>query len=129
MTSDPHERDAVGRKVPEWRGSTPDAKIPDVVKARIFRCYDGRCYRTGIKLRPGEYDFDHIKPLADGGEHSESNLAPIWRPEHRLKTAAENSDRKKADRIFRKNKGLWPKSKRPLKGRGFSPSRKEMKNG
>lgn len=115
-----------GRSIPEWRGATPDAKIPDHVKARIFQRYDGRCYRTGMKLKPGEYDFDHIKPLADGGDHAEFNLAPMWRPAHREKTAAENSDRKKADRIFRKNNGLWPKSKRPLRGRPFPSSREDI---
>ena len=113
----------MSRSVPEWIGAHDDAPIPKSVKARIFRRYDGRCYVTGVKLQPGDFDFDHIKPLSMGGKHVESNLAPIWRKAHREKTAAEAPLRAKADRIYAKNNGLWPQPARKLQGRGFPPSR------
>lgn len=113
----------LGRTVSEWKGKTPDSAIPNAVKARIWRRQDGKCAISGVKVPTGEGDFDHIKPLSMGGEHSESNLQLVWRPIHREKTAQEAAGRSKADRIFLKNNGLWPKSKRPLRSRGFDSSR------
>lgn len=112
------------RSVPEWQGSSPDAAIPKTVKARIWRAQEGRCAISGVKVPTGEGDYDHIRALADGGEHREGNLQLVWRPVHREKTAAEAGPRAKADRIFAKHNGLWPKSKRPLQSRGFDRSRK-----
>lgn len=112
-----------GRLVPEWIADHPDQRIPERVKDRIFLRYNGRCYLTNRKLFKGEYDFDHIKRLADGGQHRESNLAPVWKPKHREKTGEENSAASKADRIRRKANGTWPATEHPLRSRGFSPSR------
>ena len=120
-----------GRKVPEWIGRHADQKVPGPILDRIFLRFKGRCYVSGRKLFKGEYDFDHVKRLADGGEHRESNLAPIWKPKHIEKTAAENAAAAKADRIRRKHNGTWPKSKAPIRSRGFDetrPARKEARN-
>lgn len=62
---------------------------------------------------------DHIKPLKDGGLNVESNLQIVLAEPHRKKTVAENKARAKERRIRLKHAGLWPKSSRPLKGRGF----------
>lgn len=113
------------RAVPEWIADHPDQTIPKLVKLRIFDRCDGRCGITGKKLRPGEFDYDHIKRLRDGGEHRESNLHVVWRPKHREKTARENSDGATADRIRAKHLGLeqpkrsfWnPTRKRTVDGR------------
>lgn len=112
-----------GRQVKEWIGKHPDAKVPDWVRDRVFLRFGGRCAVTGIKLRAGDYDLDHIKALADGGEHRESNLRPVFRLAHREKTGEENAARDKADRIGRKHRGTWPKSKSPLRSRGFRKTR------
>jgi 5-methylcytosine-specific restriction endonuclease McrA len=114
-----------GRTVTEWVGSSPDAAIPKTVKARIWRRQEGKCAISGVKVPTGEGDFDHIKPLSMGGQHAEANLQLVWRPVHREKTAEEATGRAKADRIFLKANGLWPKSKRPLQSRGFDRSRPE----
>ena len=108
-----------GRSVAEWVATHPDQAIPKTVKARIFRRYEGRC-------APGTFDFDHEKPLSMGGVHSEMNLRPVLRTVHRQKTAEEAGPRAKADRTYLKHNGLWPKSKRPLQGRGF-PKRGEAR--
>ncbi len=113
-----------GRTVSEWIASHPDQPIPARVKARIHLRCQGRCAITGVKLGPGvPFDFDHIKPLSMGGEHRESNLQTVLREAHRQKTAEEAPARAKADRIRAKHLGLFPKSKRPLKSKGFEKSR------
>ena len=114
-----------GRAVPEWIGATPDSAIPTRVRIRLFERCGGVCALTGRKLGPGEWDVDHIKPLADGGEHREGNLQIVWRPKHREKTAVENSNRAKADRIWAKHNGVFPKSKCKIRSRGFPKSRRE----
>jgi 5-methylcytosine-specific restriction protein A len=117
------------RKVPEWVGKTPDTPVPTAVKLRVFARYDGRCYLTGQKINAGdEWDTEHVKPLRSAlpGEphlNRESNLAPALKAAHAEKTAAENSAGAKADRIRAKHLGIWPRSKTPLKGRGFSTGR------
>lgn len=114
----------MARSVPEWIADHDDQAIPARVKARILLRYNGRCALTGIKLMPGDIDFDHIKSLRNGGAHRESNLQPVYRPAHREKTAQENSEGAKADRIFAKHHGLWRKSKNPIRSKGFSNSRR-----
>jgi 5-methylcytosine-specific restriction endonuclease McrA len=113
------------RTVPEWSSDNPDAAIPKAVKARVWLRCEGKCALSGRKLGPGDaVDFDHITPLSMGGRHAEGNLQLVCRDAHREKTAEEAAPRAKADRIFAKHNGLWPKSKRPLQGRGF-PKRGE----
>jgi len=113
-----------GRSVPEWIGKTPDSKVPDAIRDRVFVRAGGRCYLSGRKIMPGDkWELEHVKPLSMGGEHRESNLRPALVAAHREKTKAEAADRAKADRIRRKHLGTWPKSKAPIKSRGFSPTR------
>lgn len=112
------------RSVPEWIGASDDATIPKRVKLRVFERCGGRCGLSGLKINVGdEYDFDHIKALWRGGEHRESNLHPVLRDKHRAKSAAEQSDQAKCDRVRAKHLGLWPKSRAPLRSRGFAKTR------
>lgn len=113
------------RSVEEWIGKDDDAVPPRSVRARVFRAYEGRCYLTGRKIGAGEtWDLEHIKPLsmARPGEklNRESNLAPALQAAHREKTAREATDRAKADRMHAKHHGYFPKTKFPLKSRGFT---------
>lgn len=105
------------RAVNEWVATHPDQEIPPRVKLRIFERCGGKCGLTGKRLSVGEFDYDHIKRLRDGGEHRESNIHVVWRPTHREKTAAENSAGAKADKIRAKHLGIYPKSKTPLRSR------------
>lgn len=117
------------RAVKEWVGKTPDSAVPTGVKLRVFARYQGRCYLSGLKIKQGDvWEVEHIKPIRSAlpGEphlNRESNLAPALKAPHAEKTAKENSDGAKADRIWAKHNNAWPKSKTPLKGRGFSAGR------
>jgi 5-methylcytosine-specific restriction protein A len=114
----------MSRSVPEWVGSSPDAAIPQRVKLRVWARCEGKCALTGKTLMAGDaYDFDHIRPLILGGEHREANLQLVSRDAHRLKTRDDVKAKSKADRVRAKFLGVWPKSKRPLKGRGFEKTR------
>lgn len=78
-----------GRDIPEWIGSSPNAKIPDIVRSRIFARAGGRCHLSGIKI-VGDWEAEHIVPLSMGGSHRESNLAPASKEKHREKTQSRS---------------------------------------
>lgn len=124
MTKKPKIEKAEGRSVPEWIGKTPDAKVPAGVRLRILRRFKSKCQLSGILIAEGQgFDLEHVKPLEEGGEHRESNLVPVLRLPHEIKTAAERKRQAKADRIAKKSHGLVePKTK--IKSRGFEPSAK-----
>lgn len=105
----------MSRSVDEWVGSTPDVKIPDRVRLRVFEAHGGICALTGIKIRPGDqWDLDHEIALANGGQHRESNLRPVLREAHRKKTAEDVRIKAKAARVRKKHLGITkPKSSLP----------------
>jgi 5-methylcytosine-specific restriction endonuclease McrA len=121
MISDPFG----GRDIEEWTGSSPNAKVPDRIRDRVFFRAKGICHISGRKIvvPRDRWQLEHVKPLSMGGEHRESNFAPALVDAHKEKTAAEAGDRAKADRIRRKANGTWPKSKTPIRSRGFSSTR------
>lgn len=107
-----------GRSVPEWIGKTPDSRVPDRVKVRIFLRDNGRCHISGRKIESGEpWDLDHKTALCNGGEHRESNLAPALRDKHRAKTAEDVRERAA---VYRKRKADLGIRRAPqIKSRGF----------
>lgn len=93
-------------------------------KTRVlaFERSKGRCESCGALLKVGEGEFDHILPAALGGSNDLSNCQVLCVPCHRGpegKTAEDVRGIRKADRIKAKHIGAWPKSNRPLMGRGF----------
>lgn len=117
----------MSRSVPEWVGSSDDAAIPSRVRLRVFEAHGGKCWISGRKIMPGEaWDLDHKVALINGGEHRETNLAPALREVHRAKTREDVAIKSKVARQRAKHLGVYPKSSRPLKSRGFPPSRKEI---
>lgn len=113
-----------GRAVEEWIGSSPDAPVPPRVRLRVFERHMGVCYLSGVKIKPGDkWDIEHVTPLKAGGKHCESNMAPALALYHREKTADEQSVTAKIDRTRKKHLGIWPKSKAPLRSRGFARTR------
>jgi 5-methylcytosine-specific restriction protein A len=114
----------VSRSVPEWVADNDDQAIPPRVKVRIFERCGGRCALTGVKLGPGTpFDYDHITPLILGGQHRESNLQTVAREAHRAKTADDVKLKAKVARVRAKHLGVYPKSKTPIRSRGFARTR------
>jgi 5-methylcytosine-specific restriction protein A len=119
-------RATMPREVPEWIGSSPDAKVPPRVRLRIFDREDGKCWISGRKIRPGDlWDLDHKVALINGGEHRESNLFPALRDKHREKTREDVAEKSKVARVRSKHVGIRKPSQ--FQSRGFDkrpPQRK-----
>ena len=109
------------RSLPEWIGSSPDAKVPDRVRLRIFEREGGKCWISGRKIRPGEpWDLDHKVALINGGEHRETNLFPALRDKHRKKTAEDVAEKAKTYAV--RSSFILPRQPSRLRGRGFDPA-------
>ena len=120
--SAPRIAKAQGRSVKEWIGKTPDSKPGLIVRLRILRRFNSTCYLTGIKIADGQqFDLEHIKAIEEGGENRESNLAPVLRLPHELKTAAEKKRQAKADRKAKAAHGMKPQKSRPIQSAPFPP--------
>lgn len=114
----------MSRSTPEWIGKTDDTKVPEHVRARIFKAHGGKCYLSGRIIRAGEpWELDHIVALVNGGENRESNLAPALKDKHKEKTAKDVAEKAAVARKFAKNIGVRKPSR--LKGQGFRPSAKQ----
>lgn len=97
----------MSRSVPLWVGKTHDSRVPPRVRLRVFQREEGICWLSGRKIRAGEqWDLDHKIALCNGGTHSEDNLAPALRIEHRKKTARDVAQKAKDRRIRQKHLGI-----------------------
>lgn len=97
----------MNRRVPEWIGATPDTRIPDRVRVRVFDRYDGVCHWSGRKINEGDpWDPDHVLALCNGGQNRESNLAPILRSVHPKKTRQDVKQKARDARVRKKHLGL-----------------------
>lgn len=96
------------RSTEEWIGKHPDQAIPPYVRLRVFNRYQGRCYRSKKTIRPGDaWDIEHVIALCNGGEHRESNMAPIFHGKvHQQKTAEDREQKAKTDSIRKKHFGI-----------------------
>lgn len=111
----------MSRAVPEWIGSSDDAKVPPRVRLRIFEREGGKCWISGRKIMAGDlWDLDHKVALINGGEHRESNLFPALRDKHREKTKQDVKAKADSDRVRKKHLGIRKASK--FQSRGFERS-------
>lgn len=95
------------RTVDEWIGKDDDHRPPPRVRLRVFERYEGVCYLTGRKIRPGDsWDLEHIVALCNGGTNSESNMAPALRTAHKKKTAEDRRQKAKSDSVRRRHLGI-----------------------
>lgn len=105
------------RSVDEWIGKTDDDPIPKRVQLRIFERAKGKCASCGRSLRPGHFDFDHIRALSLGGQHKESNIHPLCKsPCHKAKTAEDVHQKSINYRKRIKHHGIRSKSVRSIPG-------------
>lgn len=98
------------RSTPEWIGATPDSKVPDHVRQRVFLRHGGRCHIARRKIMAGEpWELEHVIAVRDwtgqGHGNRESNLAPALKAKHREKTSREAKERADTDRTFAKHYG------------------------
>jgi len=114
------------RSVPEWIGQNDNSRIPDRIRVRVFARHGGRCHCCGRLILVGErWDCDHVVALINGGEHRETNLAPILASHHRAKTLADVAIKSKIYQSQRRHLGLQ-KSKRPIIGSKASGWKRKM---
>lgn len=100
------------RSIPEWIGKNDDTPVPPRVKLRVFEKYEGRCYLSGVKIGPGDkWEIEHVKALCNGGEHRESNMAPVLAITHKEKTRADRRQKAKNDRVRKRHLGIKKPSK------------------
>jgi hypothetical protein len=115
------------RSLPEWRGKTDDSPIPAAVRLRVFNRYDGICYLSGRKIRPGDqWDIEHVQALSLGGGHREKNLAPALVVPHKAKTRKDRALKANDDRVRKKHFGIRRRQSRPMPGTRASGIRKRL---
>jgi 5-methylcytosine-specific restriction endonuclease McrA len=89
------------------------------VKLAAWERCGGNCEGCHARII-GRAEYDHILPDALGGEPTLENLQVLCTKCHRIKTSTGDVPRiAKAKRQQRKAIGVWPKSSRPLRSRGF----------
>lgn len=121
---------ATGRSVEEWSSDDPSAMPPPRVRLRILRRHDNKCALTGILIADGQaFDLDHIVRIEDGGQNCESNLQPVLRLPHEVKSAAERKRAAKADRIAKRAHGMKPPGAGRIQSAGFPTFEKTSKAG
>jgi 5-methylcytosine-specific restriction endonuclease McrA len=94
------------------------------VKAAVLQRSGGMCEAPGCD-RVGR-DFDHVKPVAIGGDNSYDNCQLLCRPCNASKGILEGRDAAKADRqggrsgqYARRQRAKEEGRHRPIAGRGF----------
>ena len=94
-------------------------------RARIFAAAEGICHICEGKIGVGEaWEVEHRIPYALTQDDSDDNLSPAHVRCHKTKTHKEDRPRiNKAERQRAKHMGYWPKTKAPLRSRGFPSSR------
>jgi 5-methylcytosine-specific restriction enzyme A len=119
----------IGRSSFEWIGRDNDSRPPKSVLLRILRRYNHRCHISGREIADGmAWQAEHIKPLWEGGENREANLAPALVDPHKAKSRQEAAQRAKSDRQGMGSAGL--KQKPPglrLQSRGFQKYERERR--
>lgn len=101
-------------------------RISTKERVALFQKWDGLCCICWGKISVGEgWDLDHTIPLAQGGEDEASNLRPVHRKCHAIKTKKDAADTAKAKRREAAHIGAKT-SKRPLPGSRASGIRKRM---
>lgn len=94
-------------------------------RARIFAANAGECHLCGGKIdgTVEAWEIEHVIPYALTQDDSDTNLRPAHIKCHRVKTVDDRQRISKAERQRLKHIGAWPKSKTPIKSRGFAPTR------
>lgn len=95
----------MARSTAEWIGKTDNAKIPPRIRQKVFDRAGGVCHwcKLAIKVPVETWQADHVVALINGGEHRDTNLAPIHGHCHVAKTGADVADKKKVAAVRKKH--------------------------
>ena len=82
---------------------TPRKKFHPRVLAEVVKRQGGKCACCDEPLGtvPRMIEYDHILPLADGGEDKPENLQALAKACHSIKTRREATERARANRLAR----------------------------
>lgn len=111
----------------EWVGKTDATAAPGRVRLRNFDDHNGICHLCKLPIKPGEtWETDHVKALINGGENRETNLAPVHKHCHSVKTGDDVAEKAKVADKRKKHLGI-ASPKQTIAGRGFPVSEKAEK--
>ena len=106
-------------------GTTRRGTISKRRKLLIWEREHGKCMVCAAKLRPGNFIFEHVRPLGLGGEDTDDNIRLTCKGCATEKTKQDHSQAAHAKR--RKASVLGMKqSKNPLPAGKFSKWKKKM---
>lgn len=92
-------------------------EFPAKVKVAAFERCGGRCEKCTAPLRPGKFRYDHIVPLAIGGESTLENCQCVCTTCDAPKTYGQDIPAiRKADRAKARHIGAKAKPRRRLPG-------------
>lgn len=95
------------RSVEEWIGKTDDDRPPPRVRVRIFEKHRGRCGLTNLIIGvKDKWDIDHIVAISLGGANRESNMVPVLRDAHKIKTRSDMKIKSKIARVRKRYLGI-----------------------
>lgn len=93
-------------------------------RGRLFALHGGKCYLCGGRIDATEaWEIEHEIPWEISRDDSDDNLRLAHKKCHAVKTKADRKDISKVQRMEAKHKGFWPKSKTPMRSKGFQPTR------
>jgi 5-methylcytosine-specific restriction endonuclease McrA len=94
-------------------------KFTAKVQDQALALADGKCGYCGGMLKPGQFEYDHRKPHAMGGESSLENCVVACRACHVSKTQDDMPPMRKADKQAKVKKDLLVAPGTPEIGRRF----------
>jgi 5-methylcytosine-specific restriction endonuclease McrA len=106
-------------------GTTKRGSISRQRKLAIWEREHGRCMVCTIKLMPGQFIFEHVRPLALGGADADDNIRLTCKGCASEKTKADMAQITKAKRQKAAHLGL-KQSKSPLPGGRNSKWKKKL---
>lgn len=112
---------------PEWIAARK--AIPAKVKAEAWEQADGRCQGCGITCHGDDFHYDHVQPVALGGENTTDNVQILCFQCHAVKTAQDIAAIAKADRMAARAGQQARRKKRgtgQIKSAGFKTNRKSQ---
>lgn len=89
------------------------------IQAEAFARANGKCDQCGGQLKPGQFQYDHKKPHALGGESTLENTQCLCTACHIAKSQDDMPAMRAADKQAKVKKGLLVAPGKPEIGRRF----------